>query len=375
MKKNNLFLLFGAGIVLASCSSNVDYDNAILDLELSEKSTEEIAFEYVQNQLKMDFMCSSRDLKNEEYPPMLYDLSIVDDNGNELFFADFSEDLKKDFYSIWKNVEVNTLVSKLEENPPVQEMLKLENKAFELTEQNCSRSVCNNPEAFIAKYAENMELLLNKSKARNVVTGGEITKDCLVQDSVNKFKANYKKGRVVVSPDSSSSSSAFATGHASMMYSSEWKPEWEMSGLEKATITAFPINNGSSWEGKTDGVQYEPIGMWAGNSSGSSEHTSIYNVGKSTFVWNWFKSYYAFSNASDEDYNNAADYAMAQEGKPYNWNFGAKDVEYKFYCSQLCYKAWKKQSKDYDISKGLIASPANIASSHNASLVAAYSNK
>lgn len=375
MKKNNLFLLFGVGIMFAGCSSNVDYDNAILDLELSEKSTNEIAAEYVQNQLKMDFMCSSRDLKNEEYPPMLYDLSIVDDDGNELFFADFSDELKKDFYSIWKDVEVNTLVLKLEENPPVQEMLKLENKAFELTEQNCSRRVCNNPEAFIAKYAENMELLLNKSKARNVVTGGEITKDCLVQDSVNKFKANYKKGRVVVSPDSSSASSAFATGHASMMCESVWNTSWNINGLGKATITAFPINNGSTWEGKIDGVQYEPIGMWAGNSSGSSEHTSIYNVGRSTFVWNWFKSYYAFSNASDEDYNNAADYAIANERKPYNWNFGLKDREDKFYCSQLCYKAWKKQSKDYDISMGLIASPANIVTSHNVSLVAAYSNK
>lgn len=69
---------------------------------------------------------------------------------------------------------------------------------------------------------------------------------------------------------SSSSSSGSYTGHASLMNGSSWQTSWKKDGLLKATITSSPKEKSAQWIGKIDGVQYEPIGYWAGTSDGSA---------------------------------------------------------------------------------------------------------
>lgn len=52
--------------------------------------------------------------------------------------------------------------------------------------------------------------------------------------------------------------------------------------------------------------------------------------------------------ATKADYTAAAKYAIAQIGKPYNWNYFNKGTTDSFYCSQLVWRAWKNQGFDID---------------------------
>ncbi len=371
MKKIRNVVLATSLMMLMGCKNALDIDASNQGTE--KPSNASIAAKYIENSEKIDRMCYARNL-DAAYPEILYSLYIVDENDNELSFSSFTDEEKEAFYSFWKETEVNNLVEKLDENSSLAEMLLVENKAFEMTEENASRSLMENPEAFFERYQKNLQKVLPTDTFRAANGNMTITKDCYVTSSVNKMHANYKKGRLLVCTDSSSSSGSSFVGHASIMHNKKWEDSWNTNALGRATVTSYPKDKNAKWEGKTDGVQYEPIGIWAGNSSGSSKNVSIYNVGHGKWVWNWAKSHYEFENAPDTAYEAAADFAISQIGKGYNWNFGDKDMESKYYCSSLCYKAWRKQSSKYDVSMGFIASPANIASSHNTKSICSYSN-
>lgn len=172
----------------------------------------------------------------------------------------------------------------------------------------------------------------------------------------------------------SSSASSFI-GHTSMMAFDSWGSDWDSNGLAKMTVTAYAKDANAQWEGKTDGVQYEPIGLWAGNSESSVNKVRVFRVQNVKWVWNWFRSGFRYTPASDADYNKAVGYAYDQIGKPYNWSF-IKYLDSSFYCSSLVYKSWNNVSSGYNMSSILFfVTPAEIAFSNKTVCLASFSNK
>ncbi|WP_317367997.1 hypothetical protein [uncultured Tyzzerella sp.] len=69
--------------------------------------------------------------------------------------------------------------------------------------------------------------------------------------------------------------------------------------------------------------------------------------------------------------NNAADYSYRryQERKPYNWTFTDTENGAKFYCSQLCYKAFKVMNGVNLNHNGGIVYPIDLVNSSNTYIV------
>lgn len=370
-KTVNVMMLTATVLLLNGCSNLVDSD----EVKTNGDNVQQVATTYFENSIKMDSMKHRRSAEVDDYPACLYELDIVDEYDNKISFGELSESDKQSLYVFWKESEVDVLIEKMNDDPSLVDMLSIENQAFAMTENSTPRSLMQNPEVFFSKYQKNLQKILLKNDSRSAKgKNTTITVDCNVESSVNKMHQYYKKGRLMVCTDTTSSSGSSFVGHASIMRSSEWHESWNKNALGRATVTSYPKDKNAMWPDKTDGVQYEPIGIWTGNSGGSSRHVTIYDVGHSKWVWNWFKSHYEFKNAPTSAYNAAADFAISQIGKKYNWNFMGKDIESSYYCSSLCYKSWRKQSSDYDVSWGFIASPSDIATSHNTRAVCSYSN-
>ncbi|WP_058306267.1 hypothetical protein [Gracilibacillus massiliensis] len=134
-------------------------------------------------------------------------------------------------------------------------------------------------------------------------------------------------GDVLVTLDGTSSgSSSWAGGHAGIVYSSQ--------------VVLESFGN----KGAQNGVRYWP------NDWGTryNDVTGVRPKG----------------SPSRADYVNAKNYANAQELEPYNYNFFNKDVTYRWYCSQLAYKAWDEQGYDID-DGGLAVWPVDLIQSNN----------
>jgi len=126
---------------------------------------------------------------------------------------------------------------------------------------------------------------------------------------------------LVTLSDSSNSSSAWAGGHAGVVYN------------QTTVIESFGNRSPS-------GVQRWP-NNWA---------TRYSNV-KGLWV----------SGAEHADYRYAADYANAQIGKPYNWNFFDITTTSKFYCSQLAWRAW--YNRGWNLNDGGAVWPVDLVES------------
>lgn len=352
----------------------------------SEKTTSEIATDYVKNLYIRSNVAAGRSIYSEEYPAIIFEESIEDKNGNRILFSEMTDEEKRIFFEIWEKSYISDLEKNFNENPDLAEMVAVENQALELAIQDLNRSCedgiidSNGLEKKFFKNLKKQTERLNKEKTRSSSSSGDpITANCLVEASVNKLKANYQKGRVLVSTGTGSSGSSGIAylGHASMMYFDKWGEDWNKNGLANAMITSSPKNTGSSWPGKEDGVQLEPIGYWAGNSSGSATKVMIYNVGKSKWVWNWLKSGNKFTDAPTSDYVKAVEKADKYKGCKYNWNYANKWNMEEFYCSQLVWRAWERVSEDYNLSTDLLTwvTPSDLANSKRSKQVVTYSNK
>lgn len=175
---------------------------------------------------------------------------------------------------------------------------------------------------------------------------------------------------------SSSSMGLPYVGYASMMSEDGWGHGWDTNGLAQTSVSSFPAGKSSNWPGKVDGVQKEPLGLWAGNSGGSASQVSVYDVYKRVWVWNWFRSGFRDRRASDGEYDRAANNALSYRGKPYSWDFGFKWHTSRFYCSQLVWRGWYDVSWRYDTSWGFPwVSPMDIAASSKTSRVISFTNK
>lgn len=207
---------------------------------------------------------------------------------------------------------------------------------------------------------------------------GEISSDCLVSNSIEIIKNNYQKGRILVCTDSDVGlDDKIYIGHASIMSESLWNEKYETNGLEKCMFTSTPNSEtASKWEGKTDGVQFEPIGYWAGNSESSANNVKILKVRNKIWVWDWFNSHFSYPDASESEGSNAVDSVKCDEGKKYNWNFCWKWDTNSYYCSQLVWKAWSNVSNAYDLSWSLFwVSPSDLVCSEKTVEIASFKNK
>ena len=364
---------------LAGCSNLADVTKSIETAEPEFKTNIQIATEYIENKIKIDSMCNSRSAKSNDYPSFMSNNDIVDKEGNKILFDDFTEEEKQVFYSVWKEALLNSIVEKLDSDDGLVEMLSLENEVFNMTENN--RSLLNtSPEMFLKNYQKNLKKLLKKNNAETTsrastssFQGSEITANCNVTSSVSTCKKWYKKGRLFIATDTTSSVGSAYIGHISIANELWWDDNWDYDGLAKATITSYPEKNGSMWPGKNDGVQYEPIGLWVGNSGGSAINVSLYDVGGWTWVWDWWNSHFEYTYASDSARKIAVQYAENQIGKPYSWDLPYQWHRWEFYCSSLCNAAWDVAG--YCFSTGLWVTPSDIASSDHTRVACSYRNR
>lgn len=359
-----------------SCQNQ--FYNKIIKEELSlEKTPETVASEYFKKIESLDSMQTSRAI-NSSLPSFIENMEIETATGKSMFVSELPQEEKEMLYKIWLEQSISELAKKLSSDEDLLTLVNIENTAFYMTVDN-SRSANNSnfsAEKFLKKYQKNLSSITNVYEtSRSASQNKEITKDCLVKNSVDILKANYKKGYILICTDTTSSSASSFIGHSSMLAFDSWQSVWEEDGLARMTITSYPKNMNAQWEGKTNGVQLEPIGLWAGNSGGSANKVKLFSVQKEKFVWKWFKLDSVYTPAPDSDYNSAVEYARAQIGKPYNLSF-IKDVDSAFYCSSLIYKSWRRMSSEYDMSYPVFwVSPADIAGSHKTVLVTSFNNK
>lgn len=372
MKEKKCFkLLLGMlffSFMLFSCENDVNEKTEI-------SSIETVASTYVSNMFESMNILKPRNSMENLVEEFFSNMDIEDEHGNKICFSDLSE-LEKDLLkSDWTEGFIDDLTNKLKEDDGLLELIQIENEAFN-NATKISRNKNLSQEDFIKKLMSEFERLSTKKQTRN--SSGklkDIENDKINTSSVQKLKSVYKKGRVLVSKDSSSSSSGF--GHASIMNYDKWNPAWDNNMILKATMTSSPIEKGGNWDGKIDGVQEEPIGVWCGTSEGSAKNVSVLDVGKSKFVWKWFESYWSFTNASNSDYVKAANNASDKKDKPYSeWHeMVNKKNTNSYYCSQLVWRAWYDVSSEYDLSSVSYVLPSHLITSKRSRLVTSYSNE
>ncbi|SDZ31078.1 Permuted papain-like amidase enzyme, YaeF/YiiX, C92 family [Evansella caseinilytica] len=141
-----------------------------------------------------------------------------------------------------------------------------------------------------------------------------------------------KKGNILVTLDSSSSSGYFG-GHAAIV--SDYSSNWTVEAFAKGFSPQSPKESGVMWQINNWRTRYKTV---AG-----------YNV----------------KGATSTDYSKAGKYAESQIGKPYNFDFTDKKTTSSFYCSQLVWRAWKKQGYEIDgVSNGVVW-PKDLTKSKN----------
>ncbi|MBR6079038.1 MAG: hypothetical protein IKP60_02640 [Treponema sp.] len=371
---------------ILGCRNGIDTDSVTY---IGEKDSKSIATDYVKKIFSLNNVAASRSAEGNEYPEFLYELQIEDAQGNPIYFKNMPDEEKEAFSKYWTEQTIENISKKLEGDPELAEMVFLENEAFYTTlgSSSGSRAAAGlDYEKFGELYGKNLSNILKREygtqEARAASAGvADITSDCLVPNSISAFRNNYKKGRILICQDSNSSSASSYIGHASIMCKDYWDSKFDRDGFEKTTMTSSPKDMSAQWPGKIDGVQYEPIGYWAGNAPGSAGSVKILEAQGQRWVWDWFRSGFRPYATSDEQGSMAANYAMAQEGKPYIIPLIPTAVKWRedtFYCSQLVWRAWYNVSSDFDVSLGFLftwVSPADIVVSDKTREVCSIRNK
>ncbi len=374
-------------LVLLSTSCKFATPTTTAEIDRENTKADKVALDYFSRFERYDALYSTRNAKASTVPEYINEIEVEIEDGKTILVSELSEEEKIAFYQIWKEQSIQEITEKLEEDEDLLKMISMENYAFEVTEASAERALIKwNEEDFVKKYMKNLEKVMKKEDQKLKFTrssssaastpSGEVTSDCLVKESVTKLKSIYKKGYILVTTDSTSSaSSSSGLGHCSMLAYDEWDDTWEFNGLERMTISSYPKEKNAQWPEKEDGVQYEPIGLWAGNSDSSVNTVKVYKVQSVKWKWNWFNSGYVKTAASNSDYTVAVKYACEQLGKPYS-SFFYKNSEKEFYCSSLIYKSWKNIGNEYDMSRfPYFVTPSDIAACNKTIRVISYNNK
>ena len=370
MKKEFLLVVL-LSILMLGCNQQIKIDDYVK--EVNQNVGKSVAEQYISNLLVQEKLLSANNRSVSVTDLELFeDIEIVDENGNVNFYTDLTEEEKVLFVNDWYNETVKQLQEKINKDKSIEEMLSVENQAFAITISEVNRSVLScSAEAFVKSYSKNLSKLVKKiDNTRSSKGKAEITSDTPMNEySLELLHSKWKKGRILVCKDTSSSSSSFYLGHASMMYN-EWNSDMEKNPLYKATFTSSPLNDKiTHWEGKIDGVQEEPIGYWAGLGEGCAEKISILNIRSSKKV----DGEWVYTPATDVDYLKAAEEINDYEGTPYGLPLN-KNKTKKIYCSQLCYLAWLDVDDKYKLGSGVYVKPADLISSRNTTVEISLNN-
>ncbi len=335
---------------------------------------------YIKMLFERDELCSARSAEVYDYPDFFYEMDIVDKEGNKIDFSDLSSEEKEIFVQVWKDKITENMEDKSKVQKEVVEEFREENVAFlNALYSTDSRLAIHDKDIskVFAQYQINLDKVRNERKARDLSERPYVSNNYLNPNSVEIFKNNYKRGRILVTIDSSSSASAYGLGHASLMdYENDYRIKnssyEKINSLDSWSISSYPQTTSCIWENQRNGVQFEPLGLWAGAYEGGCSGVFIYDMQKIVWVWDWFNSKYLPFPAEEYDYDRAADYAENSMGIGYG--IISKESRSLIYCSALVWQSWRYLDKSYDMSAGLQVTPLEIANSMQTKLIAAYSN-
>lgn len=342
------------------------------------------------------------DLK-EIYPDFLFNLELYDEEGNPIKFEDFSDEQKEQFYLAWQEEEVKHCIEVLQDNEELQNEVNIDNIAIEEALETAERNIIVNKSynLFLKTYLKKRQELtaIQKNTELEAARGssnsyGEITKDCLNPDSVQKLKKVYKQGLVLYTPDAAASSTSYFSGHVGITKEKEWDSKWDSDGLSKISYSAWGDSK-PNWKGKINGVQEEPLGFWAGKSGSSARIVQVRQMcyPKIVVKFKWIFPYLTidYFPASNNEAQKAVAYAESQCGKPYDigeditvtlvdstlaFSNAVKWKTDNFYCSQLVWRSWVHASPIYDFS-GLrpLVLPADFEMAMNTKMLVIYQNR
>ena len=199
LQKNLVFILAFAFISIFMSCQNQFY-NKIIKEELSlEKTPETVASEYFKKIESLDSMQTSRAI-NSSLPSFIENMEIETAAGKSMFVSELPQEEKEMLYKIWLEQSISELAKKLSSDEDLLTLVNIENTAFYMTVDN-SRSANNSnfsAEKFLKKYQKNLSSITNVYEtSRSASQNKEITKDCLIKNSVDMLKANYKKGYIL----------------------------------------------------------------------------------------------------------------------------------------------------------------------------------
>lgn len=372
-----MIILLITSLCLISCKNQINnIDDEIIDVDFNLNNViQQVATNYINRHIIMDNILSRNTIESEDYPEFMNNLNIVDTEGNTILFSDFRDEEKEIFFNIWKRETINQISKKISEDEDILKMVYIENELFDrsITKEEC-RATKINKDDFFYRYRKNLSKYIEKkTKERSVSkTGSLISKDNLSYNSARVLINNYRPGRILVTDGASLSSSEVGLGHASLFGLKNLNIN-NVNGNSLFSISSYPTFADPNWEGKINGVQYEPIGLWAGKKSPSIQKVIIYDMQKNTWVWDWFNSGYRKSDAPIQDYYEAARYAESMLGKSYVIS-PLKDSDSDFYCSKLVWKAWRQIDKNYDMSAGFFVTPSDIINSAQTKRVTDFKN-
>lgn len=404
MKKVVLGVLVLLVTLLFSCNTITNDD--IQDNITRKDSVEEIAQKYVKyKNIWLNFeqgRSATEDFK-EIYPDFLFSLELYDEEGNQMKFEDFSDEQKEQFYLSWQEEEVKHCIEVLQDNEELQNEVNIDNIAIEEALETAGRNIIVNKSynLFLKTYLKKRQELtaIQKSTELEAARGssnsyGEITKDCLNPDSVQKLKKVYKQGLVLYTPDAAASSTSYFSGHVGITKEKEWNSAWNDNGLSKISYSAWGDSK-PNWKGKINGVQEEPLGFWAGKSGSSATSVKVYQMcyPRTVVKFKWIFPYLTidYFPASNYEAQKAVAYAESQSGKPYDigeditvtlvdstlaFSNAVKWKTDNFYCSQLVWRSWVHASPVYDFS-GLrpLVLPADFEMAMNTKMLVIYQNR
>lgn len=407
--KKTIILVFGI-LMLISCQNQVILENQNIDAE-------SLATQYFNMQLGWENLSCKRSVySTEQYPEFLNKVEMHDENGNKVVFSELTEEQKKIFFDTWKQYNIEHMTKVIEENENVKKIVEIENEIFYDIANQHGRNIESEKDVnkFYEKYQKAREKYYNditkkmQNDARSVSARASSSikmisdNSSLALSSVNVLKEHYKKGRVFICSDSSSdsgSSSAFL-GHAALMNEEKLNINTSTGSSAWYSVSAWP-NDGktTTWTGKINGVQYEPLGYWAGNYSGSANNVEIYEmnrisweVGILTFLLGFPIAVHR--DASSDEANIAVDFAigrvkenMASGKYPYNLGgligeiLSATPIQSKWhdstcYCSQFVWRSWCAANIGFDFSgANPWILPVDFQLTSQTKKIASYKNK
>lgn len=406
--KKTIILVFGI-LMLISCQNQVILENQNNDAE-------SLATQYFNMQLGWENLSCKRSVySTEQYPEFLNKVEMHDENGNKVVFSELTEEQKKIFFDTWKQYNIEHMTKVIEENENVKKIVEIENEIFYDIANQHGRNIESEKDVnkFYEKYQKarekyykdmistefkNQRSSSSSSDSQNVIPDDKV----LSSASCDIFRNNYGKGRVLICSDSSSesgSSSAFL-GHAALMHKNEIKEDEILYSSSQYSVSAWP-NDGktTTWSGKINGVQYEPLGYWAGNYSGAANNVDIYEmnrisweVGILTFLLGFPIAVHR--DASPDEANRAVEFALERvevnkTRRLYPYNVvntivqvaSGNPIQSKWqdstcYCSQFVWRSWCAANIGFDFSgANPWILPVDFQLTSQTKKIASYKNK